>query len=181
MEYFDALHSIRGQFIQVTGNTQSSDRQISSGTWVLSGDGRFLWTYVSPIEQRIICDGRLLWIYDPDLEQATLRSAEQALLATPLELLRNPRKLEANFNLRGSIGENGIDWVELSPIQQEVDFERIRVGFHDGELSHLELYDTFGQRTMIQFKNIEKNVKVMDSWFHFVAPDGVDVVSETVQ
>jgi outer membrane lipoprotein carrier protein len=42
----------------------------------------------------------------------------------------------------------------------------------------MELYDNFGQTTLIRFSRLERNTNLPASTFKFTPPAGVDVVGE---
>ena len=45
----------------------------------------------------------------------------------------------------------------------------------------MELVDSFGQTTSIQFSDVRKNTSLSDDFFEFVVPEGVDVISDNQQ
>jgi outer membrane lipoprotein carrier protein len=42
----------------------------------------------------------------------------------------------------------------------------------------MELHDSFGQRTLIRFSGLERNITLPPATFRFAPPAGVDVVGE---
>jgi len=56
-------------------------------------------------------------------------------------------------------------------------FSYVDIGFKDREPRRLELQDSFGQTTYIDFTGLEPNPRITLGTFTFKAPAGVDVVS----
>ena len=57
-------------------------------------------------------------------------------------------------------------------------FEKVRLGFAGGELSAMELLDSFGQTTLIRFSKLVRNPALPADTFKFVPPAGVDIVGD---
>ena len=121
-------------------------------------------------------DGNKIWIYDPDLEQVTVRSQGDSLANTPAALLTESRgvdDIEKNFIITSK--EN---WVVLTPRKQEGGFEKIELWLGGGRLKMVEVVDSLGQQTSIEFINLNYNKPLSSDLFIFTPPAGVDVVGE---
>ena len=57
-------------------------------------------------------------------------------------------------------------------------FTEIRLGFDAKGLAALEVYDNFGQRTLIRLAKLERNPKLPAELFRFTPPAGADVVGD---
>jgi outer membrane lipoprotein-sorting protein len=53
------------------------------------------------------------------------------------------------------------------------------MGFRGRDLTEMELADSFGQLTRLHFKGVIKNPHLNPEVFHFVPPEGVDVMRDT--
>ncbi|GAB3626398.1 membrane protein [Pandoraea terrae] len=148
----------------------------SSGTFEFSRPGRFVWRYVKPYDQLLQADGEKLYIYDKDLNQVTIRKLGDSLGASPAAILFGSNDIEKNFNLKDSGTKNGIEWLELTPKAKDTQFQRVGIGFKDGNLAAMELYDAFGNVTLLTFSNIQKNPPLPADHFKFVTPKGADVI-----
>ena len=71
-----------------------------------------------------------------------------------------------------------MNWVEATPRSGDSGFEKVRLGFSGKDLKAMELHDSFGQRTLIRFSGLERNVALPPATFRFTPPAGVDVVGE---
>jgi len=168
----------KSRFAQVVLDKNARMLQQATGTMEFSRPGRFRWEYNKPYEQSIVGDGLRLWIYDKDLNQVTVRKLDRALGASPAALLAGSNEIEKNYSLRSVGAEGGLDWLEAVPKAQDTAFERIRLGFGKTGLEAMELKDQFGQKTVIKFSDLERNVKLSPDTFKFTPPKGAAVISE---
>lgn len=176
--FFTDVQSLRGEFTQTVLDPRMNVSEEAQGTLALQRPGKFRWDYKLPYHQVIVADGKKVWIYDIELEQVTVKPLNETLGNTPAQLLSSGENLEKSFTIaeQGTLGD--YDWVELTPKQQDTNFERVRLGFDASNLRVMELVDNFGQTTRLQFSRLERNPKLVPSLFDFKPPPGVDVVGE---
>lgn len=170
--------TVKARFAQMVLDKNMKMLQQATGTMEFSRPGKFRWEYNKPYEQTIVGDGARLWIYDKDLNQVTVRKLDKAIGASPAALLAGSNEIEKNYALKSVGAEAGLDWLEAIPKAQDTAFERIRLGFSKAGLEAMELKDQFGQKTVIKFADLERNVKVAAETFKFTPPKGADVISE---
>ena len=170
-----ALDAVRAEFVQelIDRDGKTSDRAV--GTLYLKKPGRFRWDYTQP-KQLIVSDGETLWLYDPELEQATVRKVKDTLSQTPAMLLAGETHVRDSFEVTAEGRDGDLDWVRLVPRKSDTDFKQLRLGFAGGNLKRMEFADKLNQLTRIELTRVERNAKLPDSLFHFVAPAGVDVI-----
>ncbi len=179
----DDLHSFatqtksaKGNFTQRVVSRTQNPSQATSGDFIFARPGRFRWAYTKPFEQLLVADGEKLSIYDKDLNQVTVRKLGDALGSTPAAILFGSNEIDKSFDLKDSGVRDGVAWLDATPKAKGTAFERISIGFRNGELAAMELHDALGQVTMLDFTNVERNPKVDLSTFSFVPPKGADVV-----
>ncbi len=149
----------------------------SSGTFVFSRPGKFIWTYQKPYQQVLQADGDKLYVYDRDLNQVTERKLNGALGASPAAILFGSNDLDKSYTLRDAGEKGGIEWLEMLPKAQDTQFQRIGIGFKNGTLAAMELHDVFGNVTLLTFSNIQTNPPLKADTFKFVVPKGADVIT----
>lgn len=176
--YFLDLNSLRADFIQRVYDERGRVVQSSSGRMLMQKPGKFRWDYRTPAEQVIVADNERLWAYDVDLAQVTVRKLDQALSSTPLALLSGAAPIEDTFTVGAVQRRDGLDWYELTPKQPQPEFRLLRVAFKGDVLVSLELEDSFGQRTRLDFQKLERNPTLDPALLKFTPPPGVDVVGE---
>jgi outer membrane lipoprotein carrier protein len=158
----------------------------SSGTFEFSRPNKFKFLYKKPFEQTIVADGTTLWLHDVDLNQVTARKQSQALGSTPAALIATAaslKALEAEFNLQDAPDANGLQWVIATPKAKDGQIQSIKVGLKNAAekgvtLSVLEILDSFGQRSVITFANVERNLAFGADSFSFKPPVGADVIRQ---
>ena len=201
--YADGLQSLeafvktvttgRADFTQVVTapakDGQTARSKTSSGTFEFSRPNRFKFIYKKPFEQSIVADGQTLWLYDADLNQVTARKQAAALGSTPAALIAaapDLRALQADFTLAAAPEKDGLQWVVATPKTKDGQLQAVRVGFRAGsasagktdELAALEILDSFGQRSVLSFSQVEVNPALTKDAFQFSTPKGADVIRQ---
>lgn len=155
--------------------------KVSGGSFEFARPNRFKFVYKKPFEQSIVADGQTLWLYDVDLAQVTARKQAAALGATPAALIAaapDLKALQAEYELSDAPSADGQDWLKATPRSKDGSLQSVRVGFKGGVLATLEILDSFGQRSVLQFSTFEVNPALDASAFAFKPPAGVDVVRQ---
>jgi len=147
----------------------------SSGQFLLLRPNRFAWYYETPDEIEIIADGESLWMYDVELEQITVAPLSD-LAASPAMVLSGAGTVSENFVVRDIGTFDGKRWIELLPIEEDGEFESVKIAFLDGVPSVLELVDGISQVTQIEFGDVDVNSGLKERDFEFDPPDDVDII-----
>lgn len=150
--------------------------QSSSGTFAFQRPGKFRWTYAKPNPQLIVGDGEKVWIWDEDLNQVTVKRVARAIGSTPAALLAGAADVAQAFVLEDLGSRDGLEWLEARPRERDAGFERIRLGLGVAGVEAMELYDPFGQTTVLRFTNLTRNPKLEADTFRFTPPKGADVL-----
>ncbi|HJV62516.1 MAG TPA: outer membrane lipoprotein chaperone LolA [Albitalea sp.] len=164
-------------FTQTVTSPDGAKKKTSSGSFDFSRPNRFRFTYAKPFEQVIVADGQKVWIYDADLNQVSSRKFSQALGATPAALLAGG-SLEKDFDLSALPPKDGLEWAQATPKAKDGAFQWVRIGFKGPELSAVEITDSFGQRSLLQFTQLVANAPVSPQLFKFTVPPGADVIEQ---
>ncbi len=167
--------SLTAEFKQVTLNENGQPINTSHGVFYLSRPGKFRWNYNKPFVQEIVSNKGKVWFYDADLEQVTIKKIDDSVGSTPALLLSGDVALKENYILKKQGIDEGLQWVKLSPKNEDSGFNYILIGLDKNGLAGMELKDNFGQLTRIYFSNVKKNIKLDKNLFEFTAPKGVDV------
>jgi outer membrane lipoprotein carrier protein len=177
--FVSTTKAAKGEFTQrQVKNTTGEKPKLSTpstGTFVFARPGKFIWSYVKPYEQVLQADGDKLYIFDKDLNQVTVKKLGDALGSSPAAILFGSNDLEKNFTLSEVGAKDGAEFLRAVPKNKDTSFEEILIGLKDGTLVTMELKDSFGQSSVLWFKNIEKNPALNATSFKFVMPKGADV------
>jgi len=165
----------RASFTQTVTSPDGARKKTASGSFEFARPDRFRFVYSKPFEQQIVADGKKVWIYDLDLQQVSVRAMSAALGATPAALLAGAA-VDKDFVLSAAPSRDGLDWVLATPKAKEGSIRTLQIGFKGKTLAALEIVDAFGQRSLLQFADVQANAKLADDAFHFVPPKGVDVI-----
>lgn len=154
----------------------------SSGNFEFQRPNRFKFHYKKPFEQVILADGTSLWIYDADLNQATQRSQTSAFANTPAALIASASDLSAlrqHFSLDNAPATaDGLSWVSAKPKSADSSLQLVRIGLRGDALEQLDITDSFGQRSVITFTNMQVNPSLNADSFKFNLPKGAEVLKQ---
>jgi outer membrane lipoprotein carrier protein len=183
--FVKGVRSGRAEFTQtVTApprDGQPARAKVSSGSFEFQRPGRFRFDYRKPFVQSIVADGQTLWLYDADLNQVTQRQQAQALGSTPAALIAaapDLRALQADFALEPAPARDGLEWVKATPKNKDGQLQSVQVGFQGEALAALEILDSFGQRSVLKFGQVEVNPALPPTTFQFKVPSGADVIRQ---
>jgi outer membrane lipoprotein carrier protein len=176
--FLKETHTLKAEFSQTVIPANGRKTQQSSGSVAISRPGKLRWEIRKPFPQLLVGDGDKVWIHDPELRQVTVRKVGQAIGSSPAALLAGSNDLEKNFALAEAGEADGLEWVEATPKSTDSGFDKLRLGFANGDLRAMQLNDNFGQVTHVRFSQIERNPSLPASLFKFTPAAGTDVVGE---
>lgn len=182
--FVSSTKAAKGEFTQRQVKTDDAGKGAprvstpATGTFVFARPGKFIWTYMKPYEQVLQADGDKLYIYDKDLNQVTVRKLGNALGSSPAAILFGSNDLEKNFTLKEAGSRDGLEWLQAIPKAKDTTFDQIAIGLKDGVPMAMELKDSFGQVSLLSFKNFEKNPQIASDQFRFETPKGADVFKQ---
>jgi outer membrane lipoprotein carrier protein len=171
------VKSGQATFTQTVTSTDGAHKKVSSGEFEFARPNRFRFSYTKPYQQLIVADGQKVWIYDNDLNQASSRRIAQALGATPAALLAGAA-LEPEFVLAAEPERDGLAWVLATPRAKDGPFQAMRVGFRARVPAVVEITDSFGQLSRLDFGSFVANTPVLPERYRFTPPAGADVIEQ---
>lgn len=177
-EFFTHTHAMRAQFKQQVLDKNGQKIQQVEGSMQLQRPNKFRWDYKKPYEQQIVSDGKQVFLYDIDLQQVTVSDLAKTLGSSPAAMLAGGEAVEKSFTLKNASRKDGLTWVLALPKNKDSGFDRVILGFKEGQLRKMELYDSFSHVTHIEFSQVERNPSLTLETFLFTPPQGVDVVGE---
>lgn len=177
-DYFKNIQSAKADFHQIVTDKQGYKTQDVNGVMQIQKPNKFRWDYSKPFVQQIVGDGEKIWLYDPELNQVTVRLFSKAAGSSPAALLAGGKEMERSFVIKETSRKGTLEWVLAVPKIRETGFERLFLGFKGDALMKMELHDSFGNRTAIEFFNVERNPKLNVDLFRFIPPSDADVLGE---
>ncbi|RZV37826.1 MAG: outer membrane lipoprotein chaperone LolA [Chromatiales bacterium] len=179
-DFINNVITLQGRFEQSLVDANGLVVERSSGTLEIARPGRFHWAYSDPYEQRLVADGLNIWSYDVDLAQVTVKPQAEALANTPALLLGGSGDALSQFRFDGSMLEKGTTWVRMIPVDTSSGFERMELGFTDGQLSRMVFFDNLDQRTLVALYDVTTNEPIDSEQFVFTVPEDADLVGVPV-
>lgn len=177
--FLKTTQSARALFTQTVTARSGRKPQYSKGQVAFVRPGRFRWLYELPYYQLLVGDGSKLWIFDRDLNQVTIKQLGSALGSTPAALLAGDNDIERNFVISDAGSVDGLDYIEAMPRnKEEGSFAWVRIGLRNNLPQRMIIQDHFGQQTLLEFQQFERNLSLSAELFRFSPPQGADVIGE---
>ena len=177
-DYLNNLHTFKAGFTQSVYSPSNKAKQKSSGLIIVKSPDKFYLEYNEPYKLIYVADGKKLWSYDEDLEQVVVKEQGNLLINTPAMLLGNPKDLTQSYHIEKAGTSDDWLWFELTPKNENNNFEMVSLAFAEGILKAMEMRDNFSQVTRLVFNDIVKNPKLNKNHFKFIPPKGVDVIGQ---
>lgn len=175
-DFLTKIITLESRFEQSLVDAEGAVVDRTSGLLEIERPSRFRWSYSEPYEQQLIADGLNIWSYDLDLEQVTVKPQAEALANTPALLLGGSKEALQQFEFGATTIEEVTTWVRLDPKNKESGFNRVELGFIDGELRRMVFFDNLEQQTFVGLYDVRVNEPIDAARFEFEVPDNVDLV-----
>ena len=175
-DFLTDVITMQGRFEQSLIDADGAVSEISTGTLEIERPRRFRWIYSDPYEQWLVADGLNVWSYDVDLEQVTVKPQSKALSNTPALLLGGAKDAFEQFRFEGSRVEGDATWVRMRPIDEGSGFNRVELGFQNGELYRMVFFDNLEQTTLVALYDVVINEPIDAGHFEFIVPSDADLV-----
>lgn len=177
LQFATGLNSAAAEFRQTVTGPNGEKVQSAQGVMEMRAPDRFRWEYRAPSPQLIVADGRKVWIYDPELRQVTVKPQDAMNQDNPLSALLRPETVERFYRVSELPARQGLQWLQLLPVRKaDSPFDKAELGFRDGALRSMRLFDAMGQVSEFNFGTWRRNAAIAETRFRFKPPKGVDVV-----
>lgn len=184
---YNQTQEIQANFSQIATlkSVGQGQKQKSEGVVYFKKPGKMRWEYKPPDEQLLISDGNTLWLYLPEDEQVMVEKIQNVYSSrTPIDFLAGGGKLKEDFHIKlippAEDDPPGAYHLELLPKTTQPDFSKLILSV-DPEtylVIHTSVYDLYGNKTDVYFKDIQTNNQISEEKFHFQIPEGVDVFQQ---
>lgn len=180
--YFDTVDDLSAEFIQENWSVALGavgSESISSGTFMFRKPKSVRWEYSSPEPSLVVSDGNQTWIYDPsNKEVQILRNEDGDLSAGALGFLWERSDLRQNFHIDVEGCGNVLVSLTLIP-KLDALFEKVKLRVHSltGYISETLIIDPFGNKTKINFSNVQRGQGLDADLFSFQVSNDIRVVT----
>ena len=172
------IQRLKAEFTQTVVGARRDLVQSSEGYLRIARPQQFKWVSLTPYPQTIVTVGDKLYVYDPDLRQVQVKRLDQALAGTPaLVLLGTSDDIAAQFDVTREEAEHGLQFA-LAPKNPEAVYTEIRMTFIAKRLDRIEIVDSLGQVTDVNFRNLEINGPLAADEFEFSIPPDADLIGD---
>jgi outer membrane lipoprotein carrier protein len=184
--HYNHLHTLEAQFTETYSGSGAT--RTESGTLLLKKPGRMRWDYTQPRPKMFLADGNTAWFYVPGENQVRRMPVKQLDdLRSPLRYLLGKTKLDKEFdNLRIAQSEKPVNpgdvVLEGMPkgLRERVARTLLEVS-PAGYIQRIVVEELDGSVTEFRFLQQKENVEIPDAQFRFTPPQGVEVVSGTLE
>ncbi len=167
-----------------------------------SSIAKFRWEYHKPSVQEIISDGHLMWVYIPENRQVIESDISQVngqQGQNPITFLSGLGNLSHDFEINwaaGKIDQAGDYLLLLKPREGSQFIQQIEVVVSHEAVNEWQkqqktgkvfpirvtrITDPTGNRTTIEFHDVQVNQHLADKLFSFERPEGVEIVDPGAQ
>ncbi len=172
------VQHLKAEFTQTVLGARRELLQSSEGYLRIARPQQFKWVLSAPYPQTIVTVGDRLYVYDPDLQQVQVKPLADALAGTPaLVLLGTAAEIEAQFDVKREEA-NGQELFGLTPKDPAAVYTEIRMTFSEKRLVRIEIVDSLGQLTDVNFHNLEVNQPISPDEFQFTVPPEADLIGD---
>lgn len=178
-QYLGHVKTLTAKFTQYVFSQGADKPNKSEGRIYVASPNKFRLVYDKPYKQIYVADGQHLWSYDADLEQVTVKPQRNMLANSPAIVLSDPQNIGKAYKVKAQGITQGVNWFYLKPRAPDSGFDHVRLGFAGNNLFAMELFDSFGQKTVLRFSQLQYNARINPSRFTFTPPKGVDVIGDT--
>lgn len=176
---YETVSTFSADFTQEFTSAVMGGAQVSGGRVYLKKPGMMRWKYTSGTGDELVSNGDVLWLFQPDLNQVVESVASQSP-GIAVDFLSGVGDIRKNFTVRllGEGGGEGAYLLELTPFTASPNLKRLvlEVDKETSLVGKTVVEDLFGNKTTVTFSDISVNVRIDDSFFEFVAPDGVNIL-----
>jgi outer membrane lipoprotein carrier protein len=183
---YNHLHTLEAQFTETYSGSGAT--RTESGTLLLKKPGRMRWDYTEPRPKMFLADGNTAWFYVPGENQVRRMPVKQLDdLRSPLRYLLGKTKLEKEFDdLHIALNEKPVNSGDIvlegipKGLRERVARTLLEVT-PSGYIQRIVVEELDGSVTEFRFLQQHENVEIPDAKFHFTPPQGVEIVSGTLE
>jgi len=183
--WYDNLLDFQADFQQKTFSQTLKTTSEARGKIYFKKPHLIKWEYEFPEIQIYIIDQENFWWYVPEDAQVVKKKAQNVLQdATPLSFLAGMGDLQKSFIItlpkeRKAVEMGDILYVKLTPRKESVNIKQmqLKLAVKTFQVMGMVVVDPYGNTNDIDFIHIQINRDLKNETFHFVPPQGVDIVN----
>lgn len=170
----EGISDIQGEFVQTSYLKDLDRTERYSGEFYVKKPSRLKWRYSDPRDEDVLISGDNIWIYKASEHQVVKSTFNgNELSQVPLALLESLEDIDSDYTAE----IDGNDVLILVPKQRMGFIKSLSLDITTGEfpISAFTIFDTYGNRNVIELKNVKVNPGLADSLFEFTVPLGAEL------
>ena len=175
---YDRMRELEARFTQRTISALSPSGDVTSGRVALAKPGKMRWSYEKPEPSLVVSDGATLWIYDPRAREVQrLAVGEQYLSGAAFQFLLGSGRIADSFRVSAKRCGAPRARLTLTP-KSDATYQtlELEVDSASGEAHATAVLDLFGNRTEVEFSEIQYDPGLDPNVFRFTPEPGVRVI-----
>jgi outer membrane lipoprotein carrier protein len=179
---YEKTNDLQANFAQEYVGRVMRRPQKGEGQVYFKKRGMMRWDYRVP-RQILISNGKTLWYYQPDEKQVFVSDISKVVQEkTPLAFLAGEGDLSRDFTLtnfnEGTSPKEEAYVLELTPKEPNAALAKLVLAVDKKTyvVTQSDVIDGLGNVTRTRFLDIQTNVALQDSLFHFDIPPGTEVL-----
>jgi outer membrane lipoprotein carrier protein len=176
---YESVKTITARFVQKSYVKTMNQTLEARGKVQIKKPGKMKWVYNAPEPQVLVSNEKILWLYIPDEGQVTKVPVESIYSSnTPALFLAGKGKLTDSFDVLAVSTDDGLITVILNPKEEDNSIDRLALVANSKsyQIVGSTVYDKLGNRTEINFSDIQVNIKISESTFKFEVPEGIELL-----
>jgi outer membrane lipoprotein carrier protein len=176
---YESVKTITARFVQKSYVKTMNQTLEARGKVQIKKPGKMKWVYNAPEPQVLVSNEKILWLYIPDEGQVTKVPVESIYSSnTPALFLAGKGKLTDSFDVMKVSTDKDRITVVLIPKEEDnsVDQLALVANSKSYQIVGSTVYDKLGNRTEINFSDIQVNKKISETTFQFEVPEGVELL-----
>ena len=166
--------SFQGSFNQIVYDNQGQIIEEANGKVIFKKPHFFKWIYKKPHQNQIISDGEIIYIYDPDLSQVIMSRFSQSNSNPSLIFFQ--KNIEKFFKVTTK-SIDGELWYRCQSLSDDADYESLELKFDSqGKVLDMNIIDRLKNKILVNFEDIQTNVKINEATFLFNVPENVEII-----
>ncbi|MBW1724456.1 MAG: outer membrane lipoprotein carrier protein LolA [Deltaproteobacteria bacterium] len=184
IEKIEKRYSVPGfsaQFFQTSTIKAMEITDSASGKAFFKRPGKMRWEYETPDRQIIMTDNETLWIFRPEDNQVMIGKAPSFFEGGKgFSFLSDMKLIKNKFSIALE-KKTGNDYYKLKLLPREKAFDvsviYLSVSTKTFDVVKIVTVNSYGDETLIVFRDIQFRKKIDDSMFSFKLPEGVEVLN----
>ena len=168
-QLLDQLDGFQASFTQVVTEEDGYLLDEQEGILSFEKPNRIFWQVTEPYRSTLVADGDNIYFYDEDLDQVRVRPWSTSPAENPAAVFVGEGDLNEFYQV-----EKVENTFVLTPLEENAGYQSLTLTFDSGRPARMELRDSLGQHTDIQFDSLSQDLPANP--YKFVIPADAEVI-----